>query len=245
MTAVFIRINQAISYTLKYYEIGHIANYLSYLAGEPNLGRFMLSPDEAIFRFHELMEDEINQTIHSVNSNTQVAMFDLEEYEGKQSGFLPFFPNNRANPYTSKVTNYSYYCIRIKESTEWDYVPNQGGGFLGFWYHWTWTEEVGEIYIQIENMFDLGIKLVIKVGDWDGKINTLYTVLNEIKPIGEKNNLSLLKPDKFRAGTKSTLGVVQNAFLTDENGVLNIPAFLDTLNNLEHTLDDYCNSKNG
>jgi len=132
----------------------------------------------------------------------------------------------------------------IAEWSDWRYVANQMGGFLGFWYHWTGTDEIGEIYIQIENAFEYGIKLVIKIADWEQNTDTLYRVLNEIKPIAEKNGLYITKPDRYRAGETSTLAIVQNAFQSDSNGNFDFTAFLTTLKQLEKTLDEYTNEKN-
>jgi len=131
----------------------------------------------------------------------------------------------------------------ISEWTDWRYVANQMGGFLGFWYHWTGTDEIGEIYIQIENAFEYGIKLVIKIADWEPSTDTLYRLLNEIKPYAEKNGLTITKPDKYRAGSTSTLAIVQNAFTVDNDGNIELDKFIMTLKNLEKTLDEYCKDK--
>lgn len=128
----------------------------------------------------------------------------------------------------------------IPEWTDWRYVANQNGGFLGFWYHWQGTNDIGEIYIQIENAFENGIKLVIKIAEWKPSTETLYKLLNEIKPYAKKNGISLVKPDKYRAGTTSTLAVVENAFAVDYEGNLELEKFMITLKNLEKTIDNYC-----
>jgi hypothetical protein len=132
---------------------------------------------------------------------------------------------------------------KINEWTDWRYVANQMGGFLGFWYHWKGTDEIGEIYIQIENAFEYGIKLVIKIADWEPSTETLYSLLNEIKPFAEKNGLSISKPDKYRAGATSTLAIIQNAFTTDNEGNIELDKFIATLQKLEKTLDEYCTDK--
>ncbi len=132
----------------------------------------------------------------------------------------------------------------ISEWTDWRYVANQMGGFLGFWYHWTRTEEIGEIYIQIENAFEYGIKLVIKIAGWEPSTDTLYRLMNDIKPFAERNGLTITKPDKYRAGATSTLAIVQNAFSVDNDGNIEFDKFILTLKNLEKTLDEYCKAKN-
>ena len=132
---------------------------------------------------------------------------------------------------------------QISEWTDWRYVANQMGGFLGFWYHWTGTDEIGEIYIQIENAFEYGIKLVIKIADWEPSTDTLYRLLNEIKPFAEKNGLTISKPDKYRAGATSTLAIIQNAFTVDNDGNIELEKLMLTLKKLEQTLDEYCKDK--
>jgi hypothetical protein len=126
---------------------------------------------------------------------------------------------------------------------DWRYVANKTGGFLGFWYHWTKTDEIAEIYIQIENAFKYGIKLVIKIGSWKPNTKTLLRLLEDIKPFAEKNGLSISKPYKYRAGATSTLAIIQNVFTVDSNGHLDLDQFVSTLKKLEQTLDEYCNDK--
>lgn len=126
---------------------------------------------------------------------------------------------------------------------EWRYVANKTGGFLGFWYHFTGTDEIGEIYIQIENAFENTIKLVIKISKWEPSTETLYKLLNDITPFAIRNGLSISKPDKFRAGANSTLAVIQTEFMDDGNGNLDLDHFIVTLRKLEKTLDEYCADK--
>lgn len=132
----------------------------------------------------------------------------------------------------------------IPEWTDWRYVANQMGGFLGFWYHWQGTNDIGEIYIQIENAFEYGIKLVIKIADWEPSTDTLYELLDEIKPFAEKNGISIVKPDKYRAGATSTLAIIENAFNLDNEGNLELDKFIKTLKSLEKTIDEYCEKQN-
>lgn len=132
----------------------------------------------------------------------------------------------------------------ISDWSDWRYVANQSRGFLGFWYHWKRTEEIGEIYIQVENAFEKGIKLVIKIADWEQNTSTLLRVLKEIKPYAKKNGLTITKPDRYKAGETSTLAIVQNAFQSDSDGNFDFDGFLATLRQLEKTLDEYCSDKN-
>jgi len=130
----------------------------------------------------------------------------------------------------------------VGEWSDWRYVPNQAGGFLGFWYHWRGTEDF-DLYIQIENAFANGIKVVIKIGEWTPSVDTLYAVLDGLQPYAQAHGLSLRKPQKYRAGATSTLAVLQNAFLVNEADELNMDAFLASLKSLQLVLDEYSASE--
>jgi len=127
---------------------------------------------------------------------------------------------------------------RLGEWSDWRYVSNQAGGFLGFWYHWAEADDYS-IYIQIENAFDYGMKLVIKIGDWSPDVNTLYKMLAGLQPYARRHGLTISKPDKYRAGDTSTLAVVRNAFSIAEDGSFDLETFLQTLRSLEHVIDEY------
>jgi hypothetical protein len=130
----------------------------------------------------------------------------------------------------------------LPEWTDWRYVANQMGGFLGFWYHWTGTEKYS-LYIQIENAFDNGIKVVVKIGDWEPNTSTLYQILSELQPYSKKNGLTIRKPDKYRAGETSTLAIVENVFKVDSVGNIDLDQFIVTLKNIETMLDEYSTDK--
>jgi hypothetical protein len=126
---------------------------------------------------------------------------------------------------------------------DWRYVPNQTGGFLGFWYYWTGTEDYS-LYIQIENVFENGIKLVIKIGDWQPDTSTLYYILEHLQSIASNHGLTLAKPYRYRTGETSTLAIVDNAFPIDSEGKFDLDKFVTTLHALERTLDNFCDQEN-
>ena len=165
----------------------------------------------------------------------------LLDIENQTNSYTKF--ENITNNYKAGEGFYIKLQEHLNEETDWRYVANQTGGFLGFWYHWTETPEYS-LYIQIENAFKNGIKVVIKIGDWKPNINTLYQTLTDLEPYARKYNLTISKPEKFRAGETSTLAVVQNNFTVNNNGQLDINTFLQTLKNLEQTLDEYTCDKN-
>lgn len=130
----------------------------------------------------------------------------------------------------------------LPEWSDWRYVANQMGGFLGFWYHWTSPGDYS-LYIQIENAFDYGIKLIVKIGDWEQSVNTLYSVLAELQKIAEQYGMILIKPDRYRTGETSTLAIVENAFQTNPDGIFDVEIFFKTLKTLEKILDTHSTDK--
>lgn len=130
----------------------------------------------------------------------------------------------------------------IPEWSDWGYVANPMGGFLGFWYHWTSTNDYS-LYILIENAFDYGIKLIVKIDDWEQSVDTLYSVLSELQIIAKQYGLNLIKPDRYRTGETSTVAIVENAFQTNSDGTFNIENFHKTLKILEKILDTHSTDK--
>ncbi|KAA9327225.1 hypothetical protein F0P96_18505 [Hymenobacter busanensis] len=122
--------------------------------------------------------------------------------------------------------------------SDWGYVSNPTGGFLGFWYNWAETNDYS-LYIQIENRFDSGIKVVVKIGDWEPTIDTLYRIVAELQPYAVKHELTLVKPDKYRTGDTSTLAVVKNAFADGGDGNFDLAGFVQVLKRLELVLNEY------
>ena len=123
----------------------------------------------------------------------------------------------------------------LPEWSDWGYVANASGGFLGFWYHWKKTTSFSEIFIQIENG-DTEVKLVVKVSGTGITTLTLYQELPVIQKIGSRYGLTLTKPTRYRAGNTSTLCVVDGAFNPE---TFSVSSFIATLRRLEKVLDEF------
>ncbi len=141
--------------------------------------------------------------------------------------------------FNSKRHNYPQNIVEWDYIGDWRYVANQAGGFLGFWYYWTWTK-YGAVYIQIENRIENDFKVIFKVGDWDQDIKVLYELFNILTEISKNYGVSIYKPDKFRVGVSSTLAIIDNALSIDEKtGKIKIDMFFETLVKLENILNDF------
>lgn len=126
----------------------------------------------------------------------------------------------------------------INAETHWEYVPNPNGGFLGFWYHYAGTINIGTLYIQIENFIDSAIlRVVIKIGDWKQDTATLYKVFSELLPYADKYDLVIEKPSRFKSGNTSTVAVIKNVFETYNNKSFTAEHFVCTLKRIESMLN--------
>lgn len=160
----------------------------------------------------------------------------LAELESKTNAF-DSFENVLADIRTAEGFYLRLQAL-LPYSTDWRYVANQSGGFLSFWYHWKYTGKLG-LYIQIENAFKNGIKLVIRISDWDQQAATLYQVLSELEPYAAEYGLQLKKPAKYRVGATSCLAIVQNVFVVDDAGKLDLNRLINKLEAVARMLDAY------
>lgn len=126
--------------------------------------------------------------------------------------------------------------------SDWGYVANQTGGFLGFWYNWVECNNYC-LHIQIENSFDYGIKLVIKIDDWEPNIDTMYSALSKLQSEAQDTGLTIIKPDRFKTATTSTLAIIENAFAVDSDGNIENLEFIKTLKKIENLLKTHSMDK--
>lgn len=154
------------------------------------------------------------------------------------------FQTNSCNTVEGVVSNWraaeGFYLklqeMILPEWSDWRYVPNQMGGFLGFWYNWISTNDY-DLWIQIENSFERGIKLVIKIGECKINLSRLYSVLSELKGICEDESIVIQKPNRYRSGGTSTLAEITNAFTIYKNQEFDIGKFRELLRKIENILE--------
>ncbi len=123
---------------------------------------------------------------------------------------------------------------------DWGQVNNPSGAFLGFWYCWMGNNDFRDIYIQIENRFEAGIQVVVKVSDDNISVDLLYKSLGGLIEIGKKYGISLSKPSKFRAGGTSTLAIYNEVFPSEIDSEVNVDKILEKLKLLERVIEEFC-----
>jgi len=162
---------------------------------------------------------------------------------------------NSFNKYHNIITN-SYaaegFYLKLKNIimeknllAMWEYDSDMNGDFIKFYYYDLYKiENIGMLFIQLENHINgSDIQLNIKICQWEPSTDNLQKIFNEIKPIAEKNGLNVVKPNKYIVDHDSTVAIVPNLIKTDNDDNINWDDFLQTLEKLEKTIDEYNEGK--
>ena len=115
---------------------------------------------------------------------------------------------------------------------KWGYVPNETGGFLGFWWYFTDIPE-GKIYLQFEEKDDLRIKVY-----HTNPISTHTVFRNNIYDI-IKNKLGDIKPKRFGTGETMTVAVIRDIDIKSK--LINLKEFIKEY---EKIVDDIASELN-
>lgn len=135
---------------------------------------------------------------------------------------------------------YLWLQKNIDDWSDWNYVANANGGFLGFWYYYRSCKNNSkrELYLQIENYVGIKINLYIRIcGDWNRTTNYLYKVFGLIKEESIGNNVEIEKPIRFKPGEYSSIAVIKNAFKINQNGELDLDNLLETMKKAQLIID--------
>ena len=120
------------------------------------------------------------------------------------------------------------------EVTDWEYVANPSGGFLGLWWHFLkWQEFL--VYLQIEQG-----NLCLKIGEvytnHSNVRNEWYLkLINKAQFLGR---LEIVRPKRFGSGTYMTVAIVERRkWLGDDDSLLNKDIVIERLKEYEQFLD--------
>ncbi len=116
----------------------------------------------------------------------------------------------------------------------WNYVANQAGGFMGFWWAGKKVGNVTPYLLLAEN------QLCFKIGVKEGKPKTERNEWhNRICKAAKEHqpNLKINKPDRFGSGKDMTVAVLKTEYLVpDSNGILNLSETVKILRECEYIL---------
>jgi hypothetical protein len=167
------------------------------------------------------------------------------------SDYLEYLENIETwtNAYADRLSvewdNYAwqgFYCalqkLLTRDDANWGYVPNQQGGFWGFWWSWYSDEENKcSVYIQLE-----GKKLCFRI-EVDALENnkTLREKWSErILKAAQKYNLNnIVRPGHMGTGNTMAIAIYDGEYIHfDSNGRLNMEKTVDVLHKVEKVLSE-------
>lgn len=138
-----------------------------------------------------------------------------------------------------------FFAIQKEVSSwsDWHYVHNQSGGFLGFWWYFKHQEHNGskyEIYLQLEHPArkEIEDKLVFKISTKDiqsrRKIRDFYRA--KLLDTAKEQNIKL---NKFGSlGESMGVAKLSDDFrISKSDGLLDLPATIENLRKIEQLLN--------
>ena len=119
----------------------------------------------------------------------------------------------------------------------WDYVPQNNGGFLGFWWNWkskTYEGKKFDYYLQLEhNKFCFKIKVEDKADSY--QIRDYYRSL--LYPKAKEHNVAIYQ--NGRVGKTMTVAVLEEPYIAvDKNGFLDMDSTIKNIRFVEELMED-------
>lgn len=162
--------------------------------------------------------------------------------------FLSEKQNNEELFRTTRIDDWDYYqyigffreldkAFINTEEPDWKYVPNQSGGFPGFWWHFRTINNLDtNIYMQFESQ-----NLVIKLGEvYERQSEIRNRVVSELQPIIEKNGIMGGKPSRYGVGLTMTLFVIDKMewYVKNDDNTIDLNETIKALKRLASILVD-------
>jgi hypothetical protein len=109
---------------------------------------------------------------------------------------------------------------------EWAYVPNQAGGFMGYWWNWNSDQDCDQ-YVQIQ---ENSLCFKIQVGDAAKRRDLRARWNSYVLEAARQEDLTVVRPKRFREGKSMTVAVFDGDFrVANANGLLALAATVSAL----------------
>jgi hypothetical protein len=144
-----------------------------------------------------------------------------------------------------KWTNRSWtgFYMALKEmlggadtAANWNYVPNQNGGFMGFWWHFGKNNGVTS-YAQLEGNEHIN-RLVFKLNTATPTTKSLYANWSKtLVRLSSELGLPITKPKRLGSGRSVTVALLNEDFRIFNEGILDMAATVAVLTKAQRILD--------
>jgi hypothetical protein len=177
----------------------------------------------------------------------------INKYEGKNNIILDFKGywediSFKTNQKKIKESDGWYFWIGFFKDLQkhiygpgWGYVPNQNGGFLGFWWHFKSVSKI-ETYLQLEHSKygeEQYNRLCIKIRVSDRNLWSQIRNHWSAVFIEEAKNMRLQfePPKRIRFGAQMTLCLMDGYIIVDNDGCIDVINTVKKLKEVERLLD--------
>ena len=117
---------------------------------------------------------------------------------------------------------------------EWGYVPNQSGGFMGYWWH-SHSDRDSEQYLQIQEG-NLCFKISVEEPSKRSELRSTWN--QKILAAAVRENLNVVRPLRFGSGTSMTVAMLDGDFAFANNaGSLELEATIGVLRKATNVLN--------
>jgi hypothetical protein len=180
------------------------------------------------------LRDDILQILNRYDGDNSI-MLDCREHLQYISDAVASYKNLPID----KWNWYSWVGFYLRLQRElgdgnWGYVPNPGGGFLGYWWHSQYYEEC-EQYLQLEED-RLCFKISVDKSRNRTELRTKW--YEQIKEKAKENELSLKKPGRFGNGQYMTVCIYDGDYrVTNDDNVIDITGTVTLLKKAESLLE--------
>ncbi|MDB4409588.1 PD-(D/E)XK nuclease family protein [Gammaproteobacteria bacterium] len=117
----------------------------------------------------------------------------------------------------------------------WKYIPNQNGGFMGFWWEFNTTNGTTS-HVQLEGNENIN-RLVFKLKTATPATRALYVSWSkQLIRLSSELGLAITKPKRLGSGRSVTVALLKNDFRIFNDGVLDMDATVSVLNRAKRIL---------
>lgn len=143
-----------------------------------------------------------------------------------------------------KWTNSSWtgFYMALKErlgredsACNWKYIPNQNGGFMGFWWSFDTTSGITS-HVQLEGNEKIN-RLVFKLKTATPTKAVYASWSKKLVKLSSEFDLSIIKPKRLGSGRSVTVALLEHDFRIFNDGVLDMDATVALLRKAECILD--------
>jgi hypothetical protein len=184
--------------------------------------------------YKPFLRNDIIEVLNTYNGENQI-LLDYRSYLQSISNMVASYKSKEISKW-DKYSWIGFYLELQKKNligpTNWDYVPNPTGGFMGFWWAFQNDDECQQ-YLQLEQD-KLCIKIWVKNEDQRKTLREKW--YKAIKLKANDVDIKLVRPSRFGSGEYMTVLVLDGEYRKTIDGFIDMDTTVMQLKKAEHLL---------